>query len=102
MLSLHTFDDAHRIIVFLRIIGTRFLPRKRRENKSIQCPHCSQFMPERWEALYTLNETNDPAWALDVIDGLLDYFIVAPEKNRQRKAAWEKNRGPQSPPPKKP
>jgi hypothetical protein len=36
-------------------------------------------------------------WTLEVIDGLFDYFVVAPEKNRQRRASWELKRGPQNP-----
>ncbi|MHB8380749.1 MAG: DUF4145 domain-containing protein [Candidatus Binataceae bacterium] len=41
---------------------------------------------------------DEAAWALDVIDGLFDYFIVGPEKNRQKRTAWEQKRGPQNPP----
>jgi uncharacterized protein DUF4145 len=40
----------------------------------------------------------EAGWALEVIDGLFDYFIVGPEKNRQRRAEWERKRGPQNPP----
>ena len=43
----------------------------------------------------------EAAWTLDVIDGLFDYFIVGPEKNRLRREAWEKKRGPQNSPAKK-
>jgi hypothetical protein len=41
-------------------------------------------------------------WTLDVIDGLFDYFIVGPEKNRERREAWEKKRGPLNQPIRKP
>jgi hypothetical protein len=40
-------------------------------------------------------------WTLDVIDGLLDYFIISNEKDRLRHEAWERKRGPQNPPIKK-
>jgi hypothetical protein len=40
-------------------------------------------------------------WTLDVIDGLFEYFIVGPEKNRQRRVAWDQKRGSQNPPAKK-
>ncbi len=40
-------------------------------------------------------------WTLEVVEGLFDYFIVSPEKNRQRRAAWDQKRGPQNPPAKK-
>jgi hypothetical protein len=43
----------------------------------------------------------EATWTLDVIDGLFDYFIVGPEKNRLRREAWDKKRGPQNPPAKK-
>ncbi|MGH8012808.1 MAG: DUF4145 domain-containing protein [Candidatus Binataceae bacterium] len=33
-------------------------------------------------------------WALDVIDGLFDYFIVGPERNRLRRVKWDQKRGP--------
>jgi hypothetical protein len=29
-------------------------------------------------------------WTLDVIDGLIDYFIVGPEKDRLRRAGFDK------------
>lgn len=28
-------------------------------------------------------------WTLEVIDSLFDYFIIAPERDKQRRAAWE-------------
>ena len=33
-------------------------------------------------------------WTLEVIDGLFDYFIVRPQKNLERREAWNKKRGP--------
>jgi Domain of unknown function (DUF4145) len=40
-------------------------------------------------------------WTLEVVESLFDYFIVGPEKNRQRRAEWDQKRGPQNPPAKK-
>jgi hypothetical protein len=43
----------------------------------------------------------EAAWTLEVIDGLFDYFIVSREKDRERREAWEKKRGPLNQPIKK-
>lgn len=40
-------------------------------------------------------------WTLAVIDGLFDYFIIGPERNRSRREEWERKRGPLNPPGKK-
>jgi hypothetical protein len=38
-------------------------------------------------------DRDEAEWTLEVLDGLFDYFIVAPEKNKQRRADWDAKRG---------
>jgi hypothetical protein len=35
---------------------------------------------------------DEAEWALDVIDGLFDYFIVSPKKDAERRANWDQRR----------
>jgi uncharacterized protein DUF4145 len=35
---------------------------------------------------------DEAEWTLEVVDGLFDYFIVGPEKDKERRANWDKKR----------
>jgi hypothetical protein len=37
-------------------------------------------------------DRDEAEWTLEVIDGLFDYFIVGPEKSKQRRADWDNKR----------
>jgi hypothetical protein len=36
---------------------------------------------------------DEAEWTLEVVDGLFDYFIVAPERDKQRRVSWDAKRG---------
>lgn len=38
-------------------------------------------------------DRDEAEWTLEVVDGLFDYFIVGPEKDKQRRADWDAKRG---------
>jgi Domain of unknown function (DUF4145) len=38
-------------------------------------------------------DRDEADWTLEVVDGLFDYFIVGPERDKQRRANWDAKRG---------
>jgi uncharacterized protein DUF4145 len=38
-------------------------------------------------------DRDEAEWTLEVVDGLFDYFIVAPERDKQRRTNWDAKRG---------
>ncbi|MDO8433833.1 MAG: DUF4145 domain-containing protein [Candidatus Binatus sp.] len=38
-------------------------------------------------------DREEAEWTLEVVDGLFDYFIVSPEKDKERRAKWDAKRG---------